>query len=204
MNPSSITFPTMDKENPVSKPRPSMHTTVSEEMEPQPESDNSDPDIPEDEPTPDTLTATPKVDISLVNVVAYLQACELPGTQQFTLNLKDISACTPPDLSSIPEDYHDFTDVFNKAKADTHLASQGHWNLAIVATGTKIYIDKQRCGGVAVSSKSLSSLSWIIIASGQRDISHRQGSWKLQLRPFKWLLLSFVVHETVFSTERNF
>jgi hypothetical protein len=29
-----------------------------------------------------------------------------------------------------------------------HLASQGHWNLVIVATRTKIYVDKQRCGCV--------------------------------------------------------
>ena len=71
----------MDKENPVSKPRPSIHATVSDEMESQPDSDNSN-----------TPTATPEVDISLVNAVAYLQACELLGMQQFTLNLKDVSA----------------------------------------------------------------------------------------------------------------
>ena len=71
-----------------------MCSTVSEEMEPQPFSNNSNSDIPEDEPTLeilDTPTATPKVDISLVNAMAYLRACELLGTQQFTLNLKDIS-----------------------------------------------------------------------------------------------------------------
>ena len=55
---------------------------------------------------------TPKADISLVNAVAYLQTCKLPGTQ-FTLNLKNISArasstsqSTPVDLSSIPEEYY--------------------------------------------------------------------------------------------------
>ena len=111
----------MNKETPVSEPRPSMHATISEEMEPQPESDNSD--ILEDKSIPNT--PTPKVDISLVNAVAFLQVCELPGTQQFTLNLKDISArasstsdSTLPDLSSIPKQYHDFADVFDKAKAD--------------------------------------------------------------------------------------
>ena len=41
-----------------------------------------------------------------------------------------------------------------------HLASQGHWNLVVEATGTKIYIDKRRCGRVAMSSKSFSS--WIL------------------------------------------
>jgi len=75
---SSITFPAMDKENPVSKPRPSMRTTVSEEMDSQSNSDNSETfnsDIPEDDPTLDILdtpTTTPKVDISLVNAVAFL------------------------------------------------------------------------------------------------------------------------------------
>ena len=65
---SSITFPTTNKENPVSEPRTSMRITVSEEMEQQPEPDNSD--IPEDNQT--LNTPTPKVDISLVNAVAFL------------------------------------------------------------------------------------------------------------------------------------
>jgi hypothetical protein len=53
------------------------------------------------------------------------------------LNLKDISARasstsdpTPPDLSSIPEEYHDFADVFDKAKADT-LAPHQPYDLKI-------------------------------------------------------------------------
>jgi len=140
---SSITFPATDKENPVSEPRPSLHATVSEEMELQLNSDTSktfDNNIPGDDPTPDIPdppTATPKVDISLVNAVAFLRACELPGTQQFTLNLKDVSAQassmsdpTPPDLSSIPEEYYDFADVFDKAKADT-LAPHRPYDLKI-------------------------------------------------------------------------
>src|SRR5882762_2720090 len=140
---SSIIFPTTNKENPVSDSRPSMRATVSDEMEPQTFSDNFDSDTREDNPTPnipetpETLTATPKVDISLVNAVAYLRACELPGTQQFTLNLKDFSArasstsqSTPADLSSIPEEYHDFADVFDKVKADT-LAPHRPYDLKI-------------------------------------------------------------------------
>ena len=110
-----------------------MHATVSKEMEQQPESDNSD--IPEDNPTLNTPTL--KVDISLVNAVSFLQVCELPGTQQFTLNLKDISArassmsdSTPLDLSSVLEEYHDFADVFDKAKADM-LASHRPYDLKI-------------------------------------------------------------------------
>ena len=61
----------------------------------------------------------------------------MPGTQQFTLNLKDVSVrasstsdLTPLDLSSIPEEYHDFADVFDKAKADT-LALHRPYNLKI-------------------------------------------------------------------------
>src|ERR1700733_12546947 len=108
-------------------------------MDSQPFSDNSDSDIPEDIPTPTTPKATPKVDISLVNAVAYLRTCELPGTQQFTLNLKDISARasststsdpSPVDLSSIPEEYHEFADVFDKAKADI-LAQHRPYDLKI-------------------------------------------------------------------------
>src|SRR5882724_1376465 len=134
---SSITFPAKSKESPVSEPRPSMRATVSDEMEPQPFSDNSDSDMPEDTPPPTAPKATPKVDISLVNAVAYLRTCELPGTQQFTLNLKDISArasstsdSPPNDLSSVPEEYHDFADVFDKAKADT-LAPHRPYDLKI-------------------------------------------------------------------------
>jgi hypothetical protein len=70
---SRITFPTMSKENPVSDSRPSMCTTVSEEMELQLFSDNSDPDTQEDKPNPNPIpNITPKVDISLVNAVAYI------------------------------------------------------------------------------------------------------------------------------------
>src|SRR6202451_3305521 len=118
-----IAFPSTNKENPVSDSRPSMHATVSEEMEPQPFSDNSDPDVQEDIPNLNPIPkVTSKVDISLVNTVAYIRACKLPGMQQFTLNIKDITArstsipdSAPVDLSSVPEEYHDFVDVFNKA-----------------------------------------------------------------------------------------
>src|SRR6202451_1817733 len=122
-----IAFPSTNKKNPVSNPRPSMPTTVSEEMEPQPFSDNSDPDIQEDIPNPNPIPkVTSKVEISLVNAVAYIRACKLPGTQQFTLNIKDITArsnstsdSAPVDLSPGPEKFPDFADVFDKAKADT-------------------------------------------------------------------------------------
>ena len=70
-----------------------MRATVSEEMELQPFSDNSNSDIQEDKPKPNPIPkVTLKVDISLVNAVAYVRACKLPGTQEFMLNLKDITA----------------------------------------------------------------------------------------------------------------
>src|ERR1700735_4428734 len=115
-----------------------MRASVSEEMEPQPISDNSDPDIQEDIPNPNPIPkVTSKVDISIVNAVAYIRACKLPGTQQFTLNIKDITArsnstsdSAPVDLSSIPEKYPDLSDVFDKAKADT-LAQHRPYDLKI-------------------------------------------------------------------------
>ena len=90
---SCITFPATSKENPVPDPRPSMRATVSEEMEPQPFCNNSDSDTREENPTPNV---TPKINISLVNAEAYIRACKLPGTQEFTLNLKDFSARATP------------------------------------------------------------------------------------------------------------
>ena len=63
----------------------------------------------------------------------------IPQTQEFTLNLHDSSISArsastsdspPVDLSSIPEEYHDFADVFDKAKADT-LAPHRPYDLKI-------------------------------------------------------------------------
>ena len=52
----------------------------------------------------------------------------MQGSESYTLNLADISPSasarsssvseTPPDLSGIPEEYHEFADVFSKSKAD--------------------------------------------------------------------------------------
>ena len=54
-------------------------------------------------------------------------ACKLPGVQRFKIHLSNLLVSgksavisdETPDLSHIPEDYHDFADVFNKVKADT-------------------------------------------------------------------------------------
>ena len=86
------------------------------------------------------LSSNKKIDISLVNAAAFLRACSLPGSQQFSLNLADIevsgrSASTsklpdPVDLFNVPEEYHEFVDVFDKAKAQT-LAPHRPYDLKI-------------------------------------------------------------------------
>ena len=63
--------------------------------------------------------------ISLIGAAAFMRACKLPGSQSFQIHLSDpsISAHSVsvsdenPDLSQIPKEYHDFADVFSKAKA---------------------------------------------------------------------------------------
>lgn len=66
--------------------------------------------------------------ISFINAATYQHACKLEGSQVFQLSLSDprlsgnaakAKSELPIDLSSIPEDYHEFTDVFNKGKADS-------------------------------------------------------------------------------------
>ena len=76
-----------------------------------------------DPPTP-TPTSVPS--ISMINASAFVRACKLSGSQSFSLHLSDLSVSarssdisdSAPDLSHIPEEYHDFADVFSKVKAD--------------------------------------------------------------------------------------
>ena len=77
------------------------------------------------------LTDSPKApglwapQIALINAVAYACACKLEGSMQFSLQLSPMAssslhAASPaanPDLLAVPEDYHEFADVFSKAKA---------------------------------------------------------------------------------------
>ena len=81
---------------------------------------------------PDTLASmnTPnyvKIEIALVNTVAYQHTCQLPRSQSFSITLSngETSACSalalaemPIDLTGIPEEYHNFADVFSKVKAN--------------------------------------------------------------------------------------
>jgi len=78
--------------------------------------------------------------VSLIGAAAFARACKLTGSTNFTLyicpedaKLRSASAATPVDssnLSTVPEVYHDFTDVFSKAKATT-LAPHRKYNLRI-------------------------------------------------------------------------
>ena len=72
--------------------------------------------------TPDTpgLCAPP---IAFINAAMYARMCKLEGSAQFSLQLcqepdgklRASSLGDMPDLSAVPEVYHDFTDVFSKA-----------------------------------------------------------------------------------------
>ncbi|KIN99073.1 hypothetical protein M404DRAFT_30868 [Pisolithus tinctorius Marx 270] len=75
------------------------------------------------------LTCPP---IAFVNAAAYVQACKLEGSSQFSLQLHP-SALTSlqsskvedtPNLSGIPLEYHEYANMFSKSKATT-LAP--HW-----------------------------------------------------------------------------
>ena len=78
--------------------------------------------------------------VSLIGAAAFARACKLPGATNFTLyiraedaKLRSASASLPvdnPDLSGVPQEYHDFADVFSKAKATT-LALHREYDLRI-------------------------------------------------------------------------
>ena len=81
----------------------------------------SDPGL---EPSVDTPVRAPP-HISLINAAAFLCTCKLEGSVQFQLQLCPLdSACARSssmkstlDLSAIPPEYHNYADVFSKAKA---------------------------------------------------------------------------------------
>src|SRR6266545_3432772 len=67
-----------------------------------------------------------KPSISFINAAAYTRAAHTKGLVSFQLSLSDPSlygrststAPAEPDLTGIPEEYHEFVDVFSQAKAD--------------------------------------------------------------------------------------
>ena len=74
--------------------------------------------------SPSTSAKPPSV--ALIGAAAFAFASKQPGSQCFRIHLSDLSVSgksttisdEPPDLSHIPEEYHDFADVFSKTKAD--------------------------------------------------------------------------------------
>jgi len=86
-----------------------------------------------DSPQAPSLQAPP---ITLINAAAFLKACQLDGSQQFSIQLKPDSSFraalinAAPDLSSVPKAYHDFAVVFSKAKASV-LAPHQEYDLKI-------------------------------------------------------------------------
>ena len=78
--------------------------------------------------------------ISLIGAAAFACACKLSGSTNFTLyicpedaKLRSASTAPPtdsPNLSGVPSQYHDFADVFSKAKA-TMLAPHHKYDLQI-------------------------------------------------------------------------
>ena len=76
--------------------------------------------------------------IAFINATTYARACKLEGSAQFSLQLRPepdgklraSSLGDVPDLSAVPKVYHDFADVFSKAKASS-LPPHRDFNLKI-------------------------------------------------------------------------
>ena len=78
--------------------------------------------------------------VSLIGAAAFARTCKLPGAMNFTLyicaedaKLRSASASPPvnnPNLSGVPQEYHNFADIFSKAKATT-LAPHREYDLCI-------------------------------------------------------------------------
>jgi hypothetical protein len=83
-----------------------------------------------------TPSSSSALHIFLVNAAAFIRASKLPGSSNFCINLTSLAACSaapsddPIDLSKVPEDYHEFADVFSKSRADT-LAPHHPYDLQI-------------------------------------------------------------------------
>ena len=91
----------------------------------------------------ENIASEPVPSISFINAAVFACTCKLPGAQSFRIHLSKTSVYGKAtsvsneelDLSNIPEEYHDFADVFSKIKADT-LAPYHLYNLKINLEGT--------------------------------------------------------------------
>ena len=99
------------------------------------------------DPTPLEPGTTPKLEaprITLINAATFVCACKLEGSVTFRLDLASLelsshAASVPEtydlvDLLDVPEDYHNFTDVFSKANT---LAPNRPYDLKITLDGGK-------------------------------------------------------------------
>ena len=85
---------------------------------------------------PKLPTSAPSV--ALTGAAPFMQLCRLQGMQTFCIHLSDLSISAKstsiseeaPDLTNIPEEYHNLADVFSKAKAEK-LALHQPYNLKI-------------------------------------------------------------------------
>ncbi|KAG6328072.1 hypothetical protein ID866_11016 [Astraeus odoratus] len=67
--------------------------------------------------------------IAFINAAAYVHTCKFEGSLQFSLQLcppSSSSASDAPDLTSVLLEYHEFADIFSKAKASTLLPHCKH------------------------------------------------------------------------------
>jgi len=71
-----------------------------------------------------SISNSKQSNIAIISAVAFLYASKLPGSHNFELCLyfSDIQASSAklaeaPNLSNIPSEYHEFTNVFSKTKA---------------------------------------------------------------------------------------
>jgi len=110
---------------------------------PEPQPTDSVPPRPESPPSSPITPEIPKVEqpkpsVSFINTAAYACAAHAEGSVSFQLSLSDLSlwgrsastAPAEPDMSSIPEEYHKYANVFNKERADT-LPEHRSYNLKI-------------------------------------------------------------------------
>jgi hypothetical protein len=96
--------------------------------------------VRESSPKSDLPSVTESLDssspcVSLVNASAFLRACQLDGSQCFRLiiSLRESTihdSKATPDLSKIPQEYHDYADVFSRTNANK-LAEHRPYDLKI-------------------------------------------------------------------------
>jgi len=72
-----------------------------------------------------SVSNSKRLNIAIIGATAFLCALKLPGSHNFEFCLRslDIQAnsaklAETPDLSNVPSEYHEFTNIFSKTKAE--------------------------------------------------------------------------------------